>query len=824
MFSFLLRQITGSFGIFFRTIRAFFTRQVTRIGAYGRRITNVSRYATKVASTSFQGAATAVKKPTKREDYIETQRLFVSKSFLILLAVGLVVAALLIYFVVWPFLLSHFFTAHFWQEDGDLDSWSGRVVVYYDEAKENPMYSGTLEDGLLQGQGREYDEDGLLIYEGNFVDGVRSGTGSCYEGGVLVYEGEFANGLYEGMGSLYEDGALAYRGNFAAGLQEGDGTAYYPSGERAYTGSFAQGLYEGEGTAYRENGDVLYRGSFAQGLYDGSGTLYLEDGDQIRGEFAAGQPDGSIQWYQDGKLWYEGGLTELAVDGYGTLYAESGDVIYAGEFCRGTLDGAWLLGLTAGELREAFGEAELTETDRGDSFLIVNQELGLTALCSYQQGESESQVYRLWLAPEEDSPHRELIPWESLSEADLWAAQDQEETPQVTRAQGAAYQADGTVGGDWFQSQYRYEDCAMVLLSQEEDGAPEEISWSRDMTLPAGTVVDESVSQAQERLDSLLAALEAAGSGASGGSGSSAASGLGDVERLVGLMLTVDDGQELVDALTDYYMYREMTAALEGSQPMLEQNLASAQTQLQRGTGTQEAVDSAQAQLDELDRQLAQYQTGQEQARLTIQELCKLDPEDYDLQKVLITFDPVELDASALVTAAVEYAQAAAAGQYEVDTAALERQVKSAVLDLSMAYESIRSARESVTQAASEVETQTQAYATGSGTKEALYSAQCAQNEAAADLCQAIGTFTKQANQLNTLSGGWIAETYDWMPDTFGTLFQSEILRGQEAAQAAQEEREQQEQEAAQAIQEEQAQQEEQQQQEEQTAQTEPAA
>jgi len=292
----------------------------------------------------------------------------------------------------------------------------------------------------------------------------------------------------------------------------------------------------------------------------------------------------------------------------------------------------------------------------------------------------------------------------------------------------------------------------------------------------------------------------------------------------VGLMLTVDDGQELVDALTDYYMYREMTAALEGSQPMLEQNLASAQTQLQRGTGTQEAVDSAQAQLDELDRQLAQYQTGQEQARLTIQELCKLDPEDYDLQKVLITFDPVELDASALVTAAVEYAQAAAAGQYEVDTAALERQVKSAVLDLSMAYESIRSARESVTQAASEVETQTQAYATGSGTKEALYSAQCAQNEAAADLCQAIGTFTKQANQLNTLSGGWIAETYDWMPDTFGTLFQSEILRGQEAAQAAQEEREQQEQEAAQAIQEEQAQQEEQQQQEEQTAQTEPAA
>ena len=88
-----------------------------------------------------------------------------------------------------------------------------------------------------------------------------------------------------------------------------------------------------------------------------------------------------------------------------------------------------------------------------------------------------------------------------------------------------------------------------------------------------------------------------------------------------------------MDALTDYYMYREMAAAQEGSLPLLEQNLAAAQTQLDRGSGTQEAVDAAQEALDELDRQLAQYETGQEQALLTIQELSKLDPEEYGLQK-----------------------------------------------------------------------------------------------------------------------------------------------------------------------------------------------
>ena len=94
--SYLLRQLFNSFGIFFRTIRAFFTRKLVGIGAYFRRITNFSRHATKVASASFQGAAAAVKKPTRREDYIETRRLFISKSFLILLAVGLVLAVLLL--------------------------------------------------------------------------------------------------------------------------------------------------------------------------------------------------------------------------------------------------------------------------------------------------------------------------------------------------------------------------------------------------------------------------------------------------------------------------------------------------------------------------------------------------------------------------------------------------------------------------------------------------------------------------------------------------------------------------------------------------------
>ena len=141
MLSYLFRQLINSFGIFFRTIRAFFTRKFVGLGARIRRITNFSRQATKVASDSFQNAATALKKPTKREDYVETRRLYVAKSFLILLVLGIAGAIALIYFFVWPFLLSHFFTAHLWQKDQKLPDWSGKVIVYYDEKKKQPMDS-----------------------------------------------------------------------------------------------------------------------------------------------------------------------------------------------------------------------------------------------------------------------------------------------------------------------------------------------------------------------------------------------------------------------------------------------------------------------------------------------------------------------------------------------------------------------------------------------------------------------------------------------------------------------------------------------------------
>ena len=135
MLSYLWNQLIRSAGVFVRTIRAFFTRRMTGITSRVRRVTNFSRNATKVATASVQSAVSVAQKPTKREDYVETSRLLISKALLLKIILGVIAAALILYFLVWPFILSNFLTARFVAGDSRISDWTGRVIVYADEDK-----------------------------------------------------------------------------------------------------------------------------------------------------------------------------------------------------------------------------------------------------------------------------------------------------------------------------------------------------------------------------------------------------------------------------------------------------------------------------------------------------------------------------------------------------------------------------------------------------------------------------------------------------------------------------------------------------------------
>lgn len=547
------QQILNSCGLVFRTFRAFLTRQVVGLRARIRRVTSLSRQAVRLVPKAMSSVAVAGKKPTKREDFVETKRLFVAKSLLVMLVVGLIAFGLLFYFVIWPWLVRMFFTARLYQNDEAVPTYSGKVIVYYDQEKDMPMLQGKMEEGMLQGQGKAYDEAGRVQYEGAFVDGLYEGKGSYYEEGVLVYTGDFAGGVYEGKGTLYEageivyegqfsgglregtgtayqDGVVCYKGDFAADLYDGDGTSYYPNGQILHRGSYLQGKYDGEGTLYYENGQVQYKGGFLDGLYDQTGNLYNEDGSllyqggflqglysgdgvlniskdlRLTGAFEAGEPTGSVTIHWGGKLYYEGYVEGLVPHGEGTLYASTGESIYIGNMLYGVPDLGSLLNKTGDEVRAAFGEAELIETPgERNGFSINNKALGVTLFCTYKTEEADPTVYYVYGYDQDADPFADAMSWYTPEEYEAQAAgYDKQERDEAAVFTGGVPYANGT----YHRTAYYYEDYVFVGWSRPGETEWVMVEWIVNQSLPDATGTESSGDGGNAtRMDSLLSKL-----------------------------------------------------------------------------------------------------------------------------------------------------------------------------------------------------------------------------------------------------------------------------------------------------------------------------
>ena len=787
MLNYFLTQLIRSLSVFGRTIRAFFVRRCAWIISAFRRVTNVSRGAAKAANSAVQSAVSVAKNPSKREDYVETKRLLISKALILKVVLGLLILGLLIWFVVWPFVLSHFLTAHFYVEDSRVDSWNGRVVVYADEEKTIPQYAGRLEDGVLQGQGKEYDEAGLLCYEGQFQDGLRSGTGTEYldgvvisEGqfalgvragtgteyadGVVTYQGQFQDGVYEGQGKRYEQGILVYEGAFQGGAASGEGVAYHPNGQPAYKGQFAQGAYEGTGTAYDQQGAVVYTGGFSQGLYSGTGTLALAPEEYLTGSFQAGQPEGVATWSKQGKTYYEGEWGQGRPEGYGTLSDKAGQVLYEGQFSGGTLDGSWLLTLGVQELRDALGTPEeRTAADGG--FLICAPSLGLTALCSFQTEEEESEVHTVYLFPPEDGDGwvqlmpgtGELALPQWPDEAQLWSGEVEYTAPEGVAVDSGTYTAQTAV----------LEDSRMTVL-YNQDGEVALVSWSLLTQPPAELELSGGQGEAPDTLDGFLSSLEQMMST----EGSAVSTGGGGQESPIALLEqceTADEAKQLTDSLMNWWAQSQTLSALESSAARLQVLLDQARTDLAAGSGSEEAVS-------QLEQELRQTQWELEQGQLELGKielgLSGVDPAQLALEELAAVFDPSQADTTQLAAIAVAYAQAVGR---EVEQEQMEEQLQTALVELTQAYRLTQSALESYQWSVQAAQSAAGAYAMGSGSREDWYRALSAQEAAQAQVCTALAQFTCQANDINWTTGGWVSRTFDWCTEIFQPLYEAEI-------------------------------------------------
>ncbi len=834
--SYFFSQLTRSIGVFFRTLRAFFVRKMMGITTTIRRITNFSRHATKVAASSLQGVVGAAQKPTSPSDYVETGRLYISKALIIRVVLIIAALFLIIYFVVWPFILSRFLTARFFVEDKRVTDWSGRVIVFSDKKKTIPMYSGRLEKGTLQGEGKLYDDEGVLSYEGQLKDGERNGSGKEYRDGIMVYDGQFVSNLYSGNGKQYIDGQLAYEGQFSNGLFSGYGKRY--AGNRlVYDGQYEEGKRSGSGTAYAA-GKLLYEGQFMDDLYEGRGKLYQDGKLRYDGSFHAGVPEGSgTSYYDGGKVSYQGQYLAGKEDGTGTAYAENGMKEYAGAFAEGLYSGEGILYFSDGsQLSATFQEGEPTGSvewkkngilyyrgewadgapsgfgtlySKSGKALYEGPFLGGTidgrSLLEYSTDELRTALAESSVKNENDGSAFRVIA-EELGLTVLCTFQTENEGSRIYQIYLSEPEK-----SDWIAIMPGMEHTQTVQWPEGETPDSLRIQYIGQLgvSVPAGSYpaennlkderrttvlyedeqMERSVLVTWERKDIKPSPLTPGGGknskveklldtldkmiGSEGTAASKGASfGGGSTDGAFQKLDEADAAVSATDAMIDFWEETERQQSLEEVYERNETLLADARNTLAKGLGSEEAVQALEQKQEELKTQIEACKTAIKRAELQAGSAGVEGLGTYALEELLVSFDPADHDVATLVPIAVAYAQAIGG---DVDAAAVEAEVKLGLLNLADAHSAMKlalSRYQSLSQSAKDA---AGAFSMGLGAKDAWYEAMNAETLARAELCAAMAEFSKQANHFNQLTGGWVSKTFDWHKGVFDVLFRAAI-------------------------------------------------
>lgn len=337
-----LKLLMRNFQMVYRTLKSVALRPFVLLKYKISSFTNISKLLNKIPKFFASLLAKLKVKPEKREDYVDAGPIFIAKSLLVIIVLGLIAAPLLIYYFAWPWFVGMFLTAKLYAGQPQLEKYNGKVEIYYEKKLENMMFKGRMKEGKYAEQGEEFFQNGMPKYAGSYLEGKYEGIGTLYsEDGKQLYKGSFKAGLYDGTGQLLlEDGSI-YNGDFTAGVRtgkgqilkddkliyegevkddkkSGTGKLYYPDGSVSYAGAFAEDVFEGEGMEYFKGGRIKYKGAFKKGMYADKGVLYDEQGAVV----------------------YEGGFEEGLFSGEGRYYGKDGELLYAGTFVKGLYDGS----------------------------------------------------------------------------------------------------------------------------------------------------------------------------------------------------------------------------------------------------------------------------------------------------------------------------------------------------------------------------------------------------------------------------------------------------------------------------------------------------
>lgn len=365
--------------------------QISKI--VGRQINNITKNITRVVKMAAKPfvylnayvraqVKSMTRRPSSKADYVRFGQVYLSKRFLGLSVIAIVLVVTVFSTVIYPWLEGKLWTPTILLNSQKMAGYTGPARIKNDMG--TVIYVGDVVSGKLTGNATQYDAEGELVYTGAFQDAAYSGYGSYYVDGVLRYEGDFSKNLYDGEGRLYdENGSLIYQGGFSQGLRSGKGMAYRPDTHTLlYYGDFVNDVWEGSGVVYEEDGTtVRYRGDFVAGLYEGEGSYY-ENGILVySGQFSKGLYEGTGTLYdENGNVTYQGEFSQGNRQGAGTAYDAIGSALFTGEFLDNNVNFMGYLGAAPADIAAAFGSPGYTAVE-GDYQILTYLNLGASFLC-----------------------------------------------------------------------------------------------------------------------------------------------------------------------------------------------------------------------------------------------------------------------------------------------------------------------------------------------------------------------------------------------------------------------------------------------------------
>ena len=202
------------------------------------------------------------------------------------------------------------------------------------ETEYNPItnyivYMGEFKNGERNGLGKEYDDEGYMIFKGIYRKD-RRWTGEGYDTKEnVVYELKNGNGLIKQYSTK---GQLLIEAECKNGKINGFGKEYNSEGKLKYEGKYLNGQKNGKGKEYYEkDGSLKFEGEY---LYDFKmkGKFYVNSKLEYEGDYLYNKKFNGKGYDENGNVIYE------LINGNGEVKEyddETGELIFEGEYLNG---------------------------------------------------------------------------------------------------------------------------------------------------------------------------------------------------------------------------------------------------------------------------------------------------------------------------------------------------------------------------------------------------------------------------------------------------------------------------------------------------------